>query len=622
MKTTLSLILLLLTIFNSAYASNVTNSVTIGKTLSVAGNKITSMNRVDGSFESSTTGWVASVGTIVRTASTEFQGSYKGVWSGTGTGTLDLQWSATASNTYDLNAQVRTADSDMQICAYVNGYENGCETFSARNITKLSKIASSWLGSSFYLRLKHTGSDAFSVEVDDGKIDPWSENYVNTVSQESFVATNNNGAEITAGVTDIPFITTESSTLSELGTFTNNTTYTAKRDQQVTVTARAHYSSASATNRGLELFKNGVGYLSGPYINASQAGSFGAFTLNLLAGEYFTLRELQTGGTLTSGSGDQAKISITAIASAKNLIRTWQDGTEWTTYSQTVEGSVSNPTKGTSILIDEAKYVFNKEGGADFYWTYNHNSSAVSGGSGIYLLKLPNSLVMDSTRVKFATTTDARGTPLGSGHVTDGSTDGISATNYPCNVYAYDSTRVKLVCHDQSASNLRTNRFNFATTGGPSFNGTSNLGIYVKWSVPIVGKSNYPLTYLVPASLDINNITSVSSILKCNSENIVTTATSSAVSLYLPDNLSIGCSINITSASQGGFKLYQSSTASQTVLDTSSYTSPSVSQVGYTTSKYGSVQLVGASTASMTVKNKNAYTSYIGVSKRRCFSNI
>ena len=94
----------ILVTFSAFAVSGVQNSYSVGKTLSVANEYVTTGNKVDGSFESGTTSWATSNGTIVRTANTAtttINGNYHGVWSGTGTASLDLQWTATASNTYE-----------------------------------------------------------------------------------------------------------------------------------------------------------------------------------------------------------------------------------------------------------------------------------------------------------------------------------------------------------------------------------------------------------------------------------------------------------------------------------------------------------------------------------------
>lgn len=185
MKRILTLVLCWLIAF-SAMAETTFKAKTAA---SVAGGYVTSLNKVDGSFEDGSTQWSASVGTIVRTANTEMQGNYVGVWSGTGTGTLDLLWTATASNNYELSEQIKLdVPSDYTLCGVVNGIETGCKVLSgyvANKIYKASVFADSILGTSFYLRLKHTGAGAFSATVDDGKIEPYTLNTANLVKIES-----------------------------------------------------------------------------------------------------------------------------------------------------------------------------------------------------------------------------------------------------------------------------------------------------------------------------------------------------------------------------------------------------------------------------------------------------
>jgi len=69
MKKLLTLVLCWLIAF-SAMAETTLKASTA---LSAAGGYITSQNKVDGSFEDGTTGWVASADTITAAASTEFQ---------------------------------------------------------------------------------------------------------------------------------------------------------------------------------------------------------------------------------------------------------------------------------------------------------------------------------------------------------------------------------------------------------------------------------------------------------------------------------------------------------------------------------------------------------------------
>ena len=149
MKKLLTLVLCWLLAF-SAMAETTFKAKTAA---SVAGGYVTSLNKVDGSFEDGIAGWVASTDTIVQTASTEFQGNYKGTWTATGTGTLDLQWTATASNTYEATAQVNVnGEDDMYVCAYVGTTETGCKLIPALNkIQKVSVVADSVLGSAMWV---------------------------------------------------------------------------------------------------------------------------------------------------------------------------------------------------------------------------------------------------------------------------------------------------------------------------------------------------------------------------------------------------------------------------------------------------------------------------------------
>lgn len=296
----------------------------------ISGGYVTSMNKVDGSFEGAITQWVVSVGTIVKTASTEYQGAYKGVWAGTGTGTLDLQWTATASNTYDLNEMVRTADTDMQICAYVNGTETGCKAFTATNITKVSVIASSWLGSSFYLRLKHTGSDAFSVEVDNGAIEPWSPNYVNTIETQSTEA--NYGASGISWSGSFALFPSFQKETSEIiytkSVVSSHHRFTFIRNAKVT----GSFLTSLASGGMPSIFKNGSKIQSGNAAYASTAQAVCPFSIDVASSDYIEF------GTTDASSGTAYGLSITAIATAQNLVQSWQDGTEWTAYTPTFTG--------------------------------------------------------------------------------------------------------------------------------------------------------------------------------------------------------------------------------------------------------------------------------------------
>lgn len=295
---------------------------------SVAGGYVTSLNKIDGSFEDGETQWSTSVGTIVRTSSTEMQGNYVGVWSGTGTGTLDLLWTATASNTYELSAQIKLdVPSDYTLCGVVNGIETGCKVLSgyvANKIYKASVFADSVLGTSFYLRLKHTGAGAFSATVDDGKIEPWTPQAVNLVVQEGYNATYTSYAATTdAGLAyKFNFSTGVTTTLADLLSYNpSSMRFTAKRNSRVHISTSVLYTLGPAflvkkvsDNSQLMSLQEG-GASSNGYYRYQGSRSF-----DIKAGESFVMGTASDFGSIYSLSS----ISITATAISDNVVQSWQ----------------------------------------------------------------------------------------------------------------------------------------------------------------------------------------------------------------------------------------------------------------------------------------------------------
>lgn len=328
----LNLILILLLWTEAVFAVSTTdNNKVVGKTLKVASEYVTSMSKIDGSFESGNTGWVASVGTITPTASTEFQGNYKGVWSATGAGTLDLQWTATASNTYEASAivSVDAADSDHYVCAVVNGVETGCTLFDGPDYTpnkqiKVSVVADSVKAASFYLRIKHTGTDAFNLSIDDGKIQPWTAQTVQTVEQgttyhsaaASTLVQNTAGAQL--GFTLSNFSSTgDFSNLFNVVNESNVTKFYAKKNLIITHAAINSYSSSA--NNTISIWKNGSNYISGVQIANATFNSAANAPIPLNSGEYISF---YTAYALTSAAPVQ--VSISAQALRNNVVQAWQ----------------------------------------------------------------------------------------------------------------------------------------------------------------------------------------------------------------------------------------------------------------------------------------------------------
>jgi hypothetical protein len=348
MKKLLTLVLCWLIAF-SAMAETTLKAKTA---LSAAGGYITSQNKVDGSFEDGIASWSASVGTIVKTASTEIQGNNLGVWSGTGAGTLDLQWTATASNTFDANAFVNVGgEDDVYVCAYVGTTETGCKLIPALDkIQKVSVIADSIISSAFYLRLKHTGSDAFSVKVDDGKIEPWNLQNVQTVDRENikFLTYSSQSSSLNKYTT-----TATETTYGSIISYDNFGAYTRINivsNGQGTVTSSNDLSGAG-TCAVARYSSSGV-LIDQTLMNSSSvctATWSGSFSI----GDYFV-----SYSNPAPVAGVSTNFSAQVFKSRDNVIQSYQDGTEWTSYTPTILGFVT-PTSiefqwkriGSDVLI-------------------------------------------------------------------------------------------------------------------------------------------------------------------------------------------------------------------------------------------------------------------------------
>ncbi|MFW9603469.1 MAG: hypothetical protein ACMV0F_00765, partial [Trichlorobacter sp.] len=312
MKKILTLVLCWLLAF-SAIAETTFKAKTAA---SVAGGYVTSLNKVDGSFEDGTTGWVASVGTITATASTEFQGNFKGVWAGTGTGTLDLQWTATASNTYEASAQVNVKGEDgVYICAYIGTTETGCKLIPALSkIQKVSVVADSKMSSAFYLRLKHTGSDAFSVDVDDGKIEPFTFPTAALNETQTFEL-----PIVSSGITYNGYLLAAPSAVKTTGSglFIRDTSVTQIRLKALkNIIMSGSLSLSGAVGSSSAIMKNGVYSQFGTTIS-SLGTSATPFSLALSAGDYVEFYQ-------SNPTTLYASYSITATALQDNVIQTWQ----------------------------------------------------------------------------------------------------------------------------------------------------------------------------------------------------------------------------------------------------------------------------------------------------------
>lgn len=72
---------------------------------------------------------------------------------------------------------------------------------------------------------------------------------------------------------------------------------------------------------------------------------------------------------------------------------------DWQSFTMNITGSVSNPTKGTSITVDEAKW--RRVGDSmEIRWNYAQSSgTGGSAGSGTYLFALPTGYIVDTSKL-------------------------------------------------------------------------------------------------------------------------------------------------------------------------------------------------------------------------------
>lgn len=477
--------------------------------LSVAGGYITSQNKVDGSFEDGISSWSASVGTIVKTANTEMQGNYVGVWSGTGTGTLDLLWTSTASNTYELSEQIKLdVPSDYTLCGVVNGVETGCKVLSgyvANKIYKASVFADSILGTSFYLRLKHTGAGAFSATVDDGKIEPFTFNTANLTKIESIAYTgytSKDGSNRVLFKTKIDALSNESELLSVTKPSNAYIQYNVLKTCNVVVGGSISGSNAGAMSI-YHYNAAGTAYSDTGDATANGDGS-SARPIRALAGDYFVLVASSTPSDNTHNT-----FSITAQAISDNVIISNQDGTEPTAFTPTGSWTTNSTYTGTWLKTKDGKL-------------HVEGKVAVSGAptAAALTINLPNGLQIDT--VKLNGTSNRH---LGGATILDS-----GVTYFKGGVYYNNTTSVSLVADSKFSSN-NYSEYVAISQAVPM---TWASGDYVTFSfeVPIVGWSSSPTLYAMSNRAEVfSSDVSASGVVSNATNNFVTSCTNAAPSV-------------------------------------------------------------------------------------------
>jgi hypothetical protein len=152
--------------------------------------------------------------------------------------------------------------------------------------------------------------------------------------------------------------------------------------------------------------------------------------------------------------------------------------TDWKSFTMTVTGSTSNPTKGT-VTTDNAQW--RRVGDSmEIHWEYQQ-SGAGADGNGVYLFALPSGFSIDTTKLVASSTSggdDGRGIcGVASSNTTVG---GENRSGY---VKAYDATHLIMMVGDATSNPSRVSN----TFGNL---GAANRGLAFRAIVPIVGWSS------------------------------------------------------------------------------------------------------------------------------------
>jgi len=156
--------------------------------------------------------------------------------------------------------------------------------------------------------------------------------------------------------------------------------------------------------------------------------------------------------------------------------------TDWASFTMAITANTTDPTKGTTS-VDQAYW---RRVGSDMHiiWTYIQTSlGSGAAGSGAYRFTIPVSASIDTGKVTASSSGVA--TVLGTGFIAE-SADFYSATIYPCQWYAFDSTKLACNFWDQGSGDLRTSRVALASGTGGNL-GASTASYTMQAIVPISG---------------------------------------------------------------------------------------------------------------------------------------
>jgi len=232
--------------------------------------------------------------------------------------------------------------------------------------------------------------------------------------------------------------------------------------------------------------------------------SGGAFTVTLYAatgnaGRTLIIKKTTSDFNLLTVDGNASETingnTTTTLITQYESVRLFCDGSNWfilsregthtlpQSFTSDIDGVTTDPTKGT--VVQDVAYWWREGKFMLFNWTYRQSAGGTN-GSGIYKFKIPNSasLTIDSNYVTISTAPNTM--TVGRGVLQDGGgSDGLTATLYPAQAYAYDSTSLTVAYWTQSAGNLITQRIQWDSANGGNLGSTTTFYISFEAKIPI-----------------------------------------------------------------------------------------------------------------------------------------
>jgi hypothetical protein len=269
-----------------------------------------------------------------------------------------------------------------------------------------------------------------------------------------------------------------------------NSTAGSETDQAASVASMKTYVLANAGGSNLTIATKTANYTataSDKLILCDTSG--GAFTITLptavgISGTTLFIKKTSSDFSLLTIEPDGSETidghGNRNLATQNETIEIVSDGTNWhvlrrhipsvlTSFSMSITATTSNPTKNAT---DETASWRRDRDCMEIFYTYRSNAAGAA-GSGTYLFGIPNSRVIDTTKIQ-ATSSAFRG-------YCGGASIGNNSANYVAYVRAYDTTNLSIY-YDQTAAT------SVALGSGNVSLGIANTVVYSFYAkVPIVG---------------------------------------------------------------------------------------------------------------------------------------